>query len=119
MTLTFDERRWLEDEAQETFGLTLPRTRILRAVLDQQEPFSIRSIAREVNQGPEAVRLALEMLVARELIDLQATGSLRGPKAACRVTPGRRLRMLFGALRGQLTLEPPTAADAEKKARTA
>lgn len=98
MTLTPSQRQWLAEEAQETLGLTLVRTRILGAVLDREEPFSMRGIGRDTGQSAENVRLALELMVARELLELQTLADPRRPKASFLARPGRRLLVLFATL---------------------
>ncbi len=98
MTLTPAQRQWLQDEAQETLGLTLVRTRILSAVLDRTEPFSMRGIGRDTGQSAENVRLALDLMVARELVELQTLADPRRPKASYIAQPGRRLLILFATI---------------------
>lgn len=110
MSLTPAERRWLAEEAQETLGLTAVRTKILAAVLDRDEPFSMRGIGRLTGQSAENVRLALDLMVARELIELQAIGHTHRPKASFTASPGRRLRILLGA-----ALPAPTVSDAQSR----
>jgi hypothetical protein len=108
MNLTASQRQWLADEAGETLGLTPVRSRILTAILDRTEPFSMRGIGRETTQSAENVRLALDLMVARELIELQTLGDPRRPKASFLALPGRRLRMLFAGLDLQIaTLSAP------------
>jgi len=107
MTLTESQRRWLEQEAKETFGLTTVRARILAAVLGRLEPFSMRGIGRETGQSAENVRLALELMVARELVELQTLADPHRPKASFKAHPGRRLQMILA------TLELPSVAGSE------
>jgi hypothetical protein len=99
------ELRWLMDEAQETFGLTPARTRVLLAVLARDE-FTLREIGRATEQSPDSVRAALELLAAREILELRVTGARRGPRAAHLAIAGRRLRFILDAVR--LMAEQPT-----------
>ena len=114
MTLTPAQRLWLTEEAQETLGLTAVRSRILTAILDRTEPFSMRGIGRETAQSAENVRLALDLMVARELIELQTLADPRRPKASFVAAPGRRLRMLFAGLDQQALT--PAATPLQKPA---
>jgi len=98
MSLGPAERSWLEVEAQETLGLTAARTRVLAAVLRRDGPFSMRGIGRETGQSAENVRLALELMVARELLELKTLADPHRPKASFLAEPGRRLRMVLAAL---------------------
>lgn len=93
--LTDRERQWLMDEAQDTLGLTALRAKVLMAVLEL-EYYSIREIGRVTGiQAAEPVRLALEMLIARDLIEVRPTGvRLKGYQAV----PGGRLRFILDAV---------------------
>jgi hypothetical protein len=98
MMLTEPQRRWLQLEAKETLGLTTVRTRILTAVLDRLAPFSMRGIGRETGQSAENVRLALDLMVARELIELLTLADPHRPKASFQAQAGRRLQMILATL---------------------
>lgn len=89
------ERRWLEDEARDTLGLTDLRSKILVAVLDV-EAYSYRAIAAQLGTSPDLVRAALEMMAARDLVETRLVGRRRHPNAFESV-PGGRLLALFKA----------------------
>lgn len=95
--LLAEERHWLEQEGQETFGLPDARMRTLLAIL-ARETFSLRDIAIATQQTRENVRLAIEAMVARELLEYRALPSPRS-RAPYRIAVGRRLRFILDAAR--------------------
>jgi hypothetical protein len=104
--LTDAQRQWLLEDAHQTLGLTEGRARILAAVLDRDEPFSLRGIGRLTGFSPENVRLALEKMVARGLIDLRTIGDPKRPKASFTVEIGRRLEGLLPSASGREAAPP-------------
>jgi hypothetical protein len=92
------ESEWLREEAQETFGLTPTRARLLPAVLEREQ-FTLREIARATQQSPESVRGGLELFSAREILEVRLVGARRGPLSAYEAVPARRLTFIFDALR--------------------
>lgn len=92
--VTPEERRWLVEDAQETLGLTLLRTRVLLAVLER-ERYGIREVSRATGIGPEQIRVALEMLIARDLIEVRSLG---GRFQGYQAVMGGRLRELLSAI---------------------
>lgn len=109
-SLTAAERQWLLEEAQDTLGLTDLRVKILVAVLSR-ERYSIREVARDTEMSPEQVRVAIETLFARDLIEVRSLGTrlLKGYKAV----PGQRLRFLLDAVFSHLQRlhgTPPAAS---------
>lgn len=92
--LTPEERQWFAEEAQETLGLTALRTKVLMAVLDR-ERYAIREVSRATGIGPEQIRVALEMLIARDLIEVRSLG---GRFQGYQAVMGGRLRFLLDAI---------------------
>ncbi len=92
-----EERAWLEEQGEDTLGLTRPRVRILLAVLDRAH-FSFREIGRAAGQTSEGVRAALDTLASRELVEFYPVGPTKGRNAAYHATSGRRLRLLLDRL---------------------
>lgn len=100
--LTERERRWLEEEAQDMLGLTMLRAKVLIAVLER-ERYSIREVGRATQMTPEQVRRAIEMLFARDLIEVRVVADPRRPnQKAYSAVKGGRLRFLLGAVMSAL-----------------
>lgn len=100
--LTDRERRWLEEESQDTLGLTMLRAQVLIAVLER-ERYSIREVGRATRMTPEQVRRAIEMLFARDLIEVRVIADPRHPyEKAYSAVMGARLRFLLGAVMSAL-----------------
>lgn len=97
--LSSEERRWLEEEGQDTFGLPEARMKTLLAILER-EAFSLRDIAVATDQTRENVRLAIEAMVSRELIEYRALPPPRS-HAPYRISIGRRLRFILDAVRAR------------------
>lgn len=98
MALTDPQQRWLAREAEPTLGLTRIRARILLALLEQNDRFGINDIARQLELGVETVRLAIDPLIARDLIELRTHGDPRRTRKAYEVVAGGRLRLLLARL---------------------
>lgn len=110
--LTDRERQWLVEEAQDTLGLTALRAKVLVAVLDR-ERYSIREIGRLTGMSPEQVRRAIEMLFARDLIEVRVVADPH--EKAYLALAGRRLRVLLDAVMAALEKrEPPQQPDASR-----
>ena len=107
MKLTPAQHAWLAHDAHETLGLTTGRTRILAAVLDREELFSFRGIGRLTGHSGENVRLALEQMAARELINLRQVAHPRRPMASFTAELGRRLELIFLSLAPAHSQPPP------------
>jgi hypothetical protein len=98
-TLSTEHLDWLREEAQETFGLTPARAKILVAVL-ARERFGMLEISRLVRIRPDNLRIALDFMTARELIEVRLISNPRTPKpSAFQATPGKRLLAILSALR--------------------
>lgn len=103
--LTDRERQWLVEEAQDTLGLTALRAKVLIAVLDCED-YSIREIGRSTGIQSEPVRLAIEMLIARDLIEVRPTGVRRKGYQA---VAGGRLRFILDAVLAAQERRTPAA----------
>lgn len=94
--LTPSERSWLDNEARDTLGLSDLRAKILIAVLEKDR-YSIREVAKEIGSAAEQVRVGLEMLVARDLVESRLVGERFQPRSYSAVIGGR-LRSLLDAV---------------------
>ena len=98
MALTTPEHHWLEREAEPTLGLTRIRGKILVALLEQPDRFGLNDIARQLKLGVETVRLAIDSLIARDLVELRTHGNPRRTRKAYESAAGGRLRRLLSRL---------------------
>ncbi len=109
--LTERERRWLEEEAQDTLGLTILRAKVLIAVLDH-ERYSIREIGRATRLAPEQVRRVIEVLFARDLIEVRVVADPN--EKAYLAVMGGRLRSLLDAVLAAQERTPQPQVDSAR-----
>jgi hypothetical protein len=66
-------------------------------------------VGRETGQSAENVRLALELMVARELVELRTLAHPHRPKASFAAEPGRRLKLILSTVEAVPPDQPPVA----------